>query len=66
MKKIYIKPSVKLANAFAPQIIATSGGASEIHEGDGTKDTETTPDMKGTGGDDDFTLHTKYRSGFYE
>lgn len=66
MKKKYFQPEIRLVSSTgATMIIATSGGASEIHEGDGTKDTETTPSMQGTGDSDDFTLHSHYR-GFYE
>lgn len=73
MKKVYIQPNIRLASDNKTMIIATSGptnpgAASETHWG-GTTDPlhpEETPDMKGTGDDDDLTMHTKYRRGFYE
>lgn len=69
MKKVYLQPTMKLANSNMSLIIATSyvGEANETHGGgeDGKEDERTTPTIGGTGGDTGFELGSKRRSNMF-
>lgn len=69
MKKVYLQPTMKLANSNMSLIIATSynGNAGEYHGGgaSGTDDNEGEKTVGGTGSDTDFELGSKRRSNMF-
>lgn len=74
MKKVYLQPTMNVANSNMTYIIATSGynytgDGTEYHGGgaSGTDDNEGDKTIGGTGDDGGFTLGSKLRGNrFYE